>query len=246
MPVLPADIFTRAALAAPHISLRRLAAAPLRAKWRARGRRMLREWAAAAERTPPAARARGGVLLVGDSHLEFWDRASAALQPHAPVVNFGIAGATVADLAAWADQLVPAWLAPDAIVFWAGGNDLKFTGATAERIVAGCERFAAAAARLAPRAALIFVAAIEPRGAARARARADVRPGARAAVNAALRALCARPARALVDLSDALDDDGTFHADGVHLSERGYARAAAALRAALLSLIHISEPTRPY
>ena len=51
----------------------------------------------------------GGVLLVGDSHLEFWDRASAALQPHAPVVNFGIAGATVADLAAWAERLVTAW-----------------------------------------------------------------------------------------------------------------------------------------
>ena len=156
MPVLPPDLCTRAALAAPHTSLRRLAAAPLRAKWRARGRRMLREWAAAAEATPPAARARGGVLLVGDSHFEFWDDASRALRPRAPVVNFGIAGATVSDLAAWADRLVPRWLEPDAIVFLAGGNDFFFTGATAKEVVAGFERFAAAAARLAPRAALVL------------------------------------------------------------------------------------------
>ena len=177
------------ALRSARTSLRRLAAAPLRAK-------CARAAAACCASGPrprahAAGRARGGgVLLVGDSHLEFWDRASAALQPHAPVVNFGIAG----------DRRGPRGVGgPTRAGVARAGRD-RLLGRRERPQVHGRDRRAhrrglralrrrGRAARAAR--ALIFVAAIEPRG-ARARARAPTPGRARASTPRCARARAAR------------------------------------------------------
>jgi len=77
---------------------------------------------------PPAP---GGVVFLGSSNIRLWNTLDGDF-PGLNVVNRGVGGASLAELAVFADRLVSS-AKPRAVVVSAGGNDIA-AGATAEAV----------------------------------------------------------------------------------------------------------------
>jgi lysophospholipase L1-like esterase/phosphoserine phosphatase len=183
-----------------------------------------------------AAPAPGGICLVGSSNISQWSTLTADF-PGMNVVNCGVAGARLAELADAAPRLVAA-AKPRAVVVSAGTNDLG-AGATATEVRDAFAKLAANLRSATPDATIAFLA-IAP-----SIKRWEQRE-AQAAANEAVRAFIeaeADPRLRYLDANAAfLGSDGTpdpvaFVEDQQHPSTIGNARRAEILRPAFKEML---------
>lgn len=176
--------------------------------------------------------AAGAVVLAGSSSVSRWSDL-AELFPELAIVNRGIGGLWLADLAEYLDGLVLRWQ-PDTVVVYGGENDLA-AGRTVTSVVESFERIHAQVRAARPEAHLIFLA-LKP-----SPWRAALTERFREA-NERIAAVCARDGRTtFVDVfGPLLDEHGVprpslFGPDRLHLNEAGYAIWNRLLAAALRS-----------
>lgn len=166
---------------------------------------------------PPA----GGVLFVGSSSIAFWPDLRQEFEELPVIVQRGIAGSRMADLAAHADRLALRYR-PARVVVYAGENDLAEGAAPAE-VFEAMRAFVARVHEALPDAFILWVS-IKPspsRWAIDARFRES---------NALVRRwMEGRPGTQYVDLHPRMLGAGglpraeLYAADGLHLSAAGYA-----------------------
>ena len=175
---------------------------------------------AAFERADEAgAPAPGGIVFVGSSSIRLWDLAR--WFPGLPVTNRGFGGSEIADAVRHADRLVIRH-APRVVVFYAGDNDLA-NGKSPEAVAADYRAFVAKVHGALPEARLAFIG-IKPsvqRWALIERVRE---------ANRLVRAFAAGDDRlGFVDVDgpmlgwDERPRPELLVADGLHLSDEGYA-----------------------
>lgn len=165
---------------------------------------------------PPA---KGGILFVGSSSIRFWDT-DAAFPDHG-ILNRGFGGSQTADVVQYMERIVLPY-EPRLIVFYAGDNDIAL-GKTPDQVIADTKIFLDRVRKTLPDTRVVYIA-IKP-SLARWEMVDDMR-----AVNAAVAELAESDPK--VDYLDVdtpmIGEDGKprpelFIADGLHLSEAGYA-----------------------
>lgn len=183
-------------------------------------------FAAQDDRAPPAP---GGLVFTGSSSIRRWEGLARAYADHRPIQR-GMGGAQLAEIAMFADTLVNRH-DPRGVVVFAGTNDVA-AGVAAADVVARLrclrERIWIAHGQALP----VFFIGITPTPARWSSwTEAD-------AANQAIQALAGSdPGLVYVDVPSAFlatggpPDAGLFVADGLHLSEAGYALWDGVLRA---------------
>ena len=218
-----------ACLAALPAASQPVAAPPAAGKWAAD----VDAFVARDRERPPAP---GGVCFIGSSNIRLWETLAADF-PGMNVVNRGVGGCRLAELADFAPRLVAA-ARPRVIVVSAGTNDVN-AGATAAEVRAAFAALVAGVRREVPGAVIAFLA-ISP-----SIARWEQRDRQREA-NAAVREFIAAAGDGRLRYLDANDaflgadgrpDPACFVEDRQHPSVAGNARRAAILRPLLADLL---------
>jgi lysophospholipase L1-like esterase len=178
------------------------------------------------QKDPPAA---GGVAFVGSSSIRLWNLKTSF--PDVNAVNLGFGGSQVPDQTHFAPRLVLP-LAPRAVVFYAGDNDIH-AGRTPEQVREDFAEFVGRVHADLPKARVLFVA-IKPSPARWKQFKRQTE------ANALVKRACAGDGRlAFVDVVPAMlgpdgkPDPDLFVADGLHLSAKGYELWTAAVTKAL-------------
>jgi lysophospholipase L1-like esterase len=171
----------------------------------------------------------GGVLFAGSSTIRLWDT-KAAFPDLAPT-NVGFGGSQIPDSTHFAGRLILPHK-PATIVFYAGDNDIA-AKRTPEQVRDDFRAFADTVHKTLPDTRILFLA-IKP--SVKRWNLYDVQTKA----NALVKAVCDADRRLkyidtvpLTVGADGKPDPALFREDGLHLSAKGYAAWAAAVRAAL-------------
>jgi hypothetical protein len=179
---------------------------------------------------------RDAVLFIGSSSIRFWETLAEDMAP-LPVIQHGFGGAKLNDVVHYAGRLVNAW-SPRAVVVFAGTNDIHPGEAkTPATLLASYQSFVASVRGTKPQLPVFFIA-ITP-----SPLRWEVWDIARetnrlvsawSTTQAALYVIDTAPA--LLGADGAPDIDN-YVFDGLHLSERGYARWTGVIRPFLLDVL---------
>lgn len=163
----------------------------------------------------------GGVVFVGSSSIRLWARLEADF-PASRVLNRGFGGATIPDVARYADVTILRYQ-PAQIVFYCGENDLADSDTIQAQTVAHRFMVLFATIRKAlPKASFVFIS-IKP-SPSRAHLQTKV-----VQTNALIRNfLATQKATRYVDVYTPMLAGGRpraelFRADSLHMSEKGYA-----------------------
>jgi lysophospholipase L1-like esterase len=178
----------------------------------------------------------GAIVFTGSSTIAHWTTLGQDMAP-IQVVNRGISGSRLHQIAYWADRLVVAYY-PRAVVVYAGENDIAgFLWSprhTADDVLAAFSSLCQSVHARLPRVPIYFVS-IKPR-----RQPPWVGPALTAA-NELLQAYCATDERLqFIDLVPSLLDEygepreDMFEFDGVHLNGEGYGMLTSIVRSRLL------------
>jgi lysophospholipase L1-like esterase len=176
----------------------------------------------------------GATLFAGGSSIRCWSSLDRDMSP-LPVLNRGFGGALLADVVRFAPRIVTP-CRPRAVVLYAGENDLEPQhGKSGEDVAGDLAGFHQAVESVLPDC-LLYVLSIKP-----SPARSESWEKARDFNDRAQRFCGSRARLRYVDVwNPSLDERGIprrdlFLADGLHLSERGYARWTSILRPLLLA-----------
>jgi lysophospholipase L1-like esterase len=162
----------------------------------------------------------GGLVVAGSSTIRRWESAFRVLSSRGPVVQRGVGGASLRDVALRSDALVTA-TSPRGVVVFAGTNDVA-GGATADAVVDAWRCLATRVHAARPGTPVWFVG-ITPTPARWASWGVAAEVNARVAADTAL-----RPEWGYVDVPAAFlatgspPDAALFVDDGLHLSPSGY------------------------
>jgi lysophospholipase L1-like esterase len=173
----------------------------------------------------------GSIVFVGSSSILFWETLDEDMAP-LPVLNRGFGGSEIAHATHFADRIVLPY-EPDAIVLYAGDNDIGF-GLSADCTFRDFEAFVAHIRATAPDTPIYYVS-IKPSPARwelwEDMQRANQLIEARTTTNSTLH---------FIDVSEAmLDEEGQpigelFLADGLHMTPAGYALWTSIVRPRLI------------
>jgi len=172
---------------------------------------------------PPAA---GGILFLGSSTIDRW-KTLAGDFPGLPVVQRGIGGCTLEQVAGFARRLA-APFKPATVVLYAGENDLAGKS-TPPKVLDAFKRTISELRAVAPQARIIFLS-IKPSP------KRATKHDAFTEANQLIAAACPAQRVDFVDINPALHDaageiDKTlFVRDLIHLNPQGYAKLAVVLR----------------
>lgn len=162
----------------------------------------------------------GGILFVGSSSIRRWEALNREFSDYR-IVQRGFGGALYDDVNTYVNDIVIPY-APEAIVIWAGTNDLS-NGATAAEVIEDNEIFIGAVLTALPNTKIFYL------GVTRTEANAGT-TAARDAANAGIEARAAMDARLFyIDLPSAfyaLNPPSAEHSaqfvDALHLNTTGY------------------------
>jgi lysophospholipase L1-like esterase len=192
---------------------------------------------AVARETPPAA---GAVILLGSSNIRMWETLAADF-PGLEVVNRGVGGCTLTEIAGFAPRLLAA-AKPAAVVISAGSNDVH-GGADAEAVLAAWRDIIATIRRDHPTVPILVMGILPAKSRWEERETQTAANGLiQAAIAAAGGSIDGGPVEYLDVWGDFVGPDGTpdaeaFLDDDLHPSAIGNARRAARMRPVLDRLI---------
>ena len=175
----------------------------------------------------------GGVVFTGSSTIRRWDTAAAF--PELPHVNRAIGGSQLPDVLFWGEQLILPYQ-PALIVLYSGSNDVN-AGVDADGVVARYLELAAWIDEHLPETRLLFIT-IKP-----TTARWDKWPVMQEINRRITEDAAAHERRFVIDVTAAMmNEDGEpeqeyLVADGLHLSDKGYEKLAAAVGPAIQRLL---------
>jgi len=200
-----------------------LAAAPDPARWE-------KEIAAFEAKDRAEAPPKGAVVFAGSSTIRLWTNLPAYF-PQWTVIQRGFGGCELSDVGHFADRIIIPY-APAKVVVYGGDNDLA-KGRSPQEVLASFRELERKIHAALPRTELYFLA-IKP-----SPKRWHLSPQGREA-NGLVRRYCQRQAKShFIDLWPATlnaqgqPDAGLFEPDQLHLNERGYAKWAPIIAAAL-------------
>lgn len=178
---------------------------------------------------PPAP---GSIVFIGSSSIRFWETLASDLAPLS-VLNRGFGGSVVAHATHFADRIVLPY-EPDAIVLYAGDNDIGFGGVSPDCVLADFDSFVEKIQGTAPDTPIYFIS-IKP-----SIARWDQWPEMLRANELVEARTRTQSSLHFLDISEAmLDDDGEpseelFVEDGLHMTSEGYALWTSLIRPVLV------------
>lgn len=198
-------------------------------------------WAKRLVNQHPAAENQGKVMLVGTSHVEFWDSYAEDFAP-LPTLNFGMGGSWVSHLAGKNDLWLTPY-APRAVVVMTGGNDVS-GGSSKEQVVQEVTAYLQSLLDDLPGVPVFYVGMIyrlnEPA------AQTQIKQQS----NEALRAFCEEradlyyiDAAPAINAGDLTEQKALFRSDSIHLNSAGYQRLAEVVVPVVKDVLENGPPT---
>jgi len=161
------------------------------------------------------------IVFTGSSSIRFWETLAQDMAP-LPVLNRGFGGSQITQVTFYADRIVIPY-APQAVVFYAGENDIAFGNLTAEQAPGAFQQFCEKVHAAFPEIPIYFISIKPPKS------RKQFWPIMQKS-NTLIREYCASDKRLhYIDIVPSmLDASGNvkrniFRWDGIHLNAKGYA-----------------------